>query len=262
MKVLLVGFFCWIMLLQATAQYKLHYAMPVIQYKSVFFTDTAMVNLKFEQPGTSIHFTTNGKTPTEKDAVYTQPIVVKGQNSTIKAIVFGSEFLPSDVLVTSFYNKGLAIPAVTGTLPDAKYKANGLSSLTDNIGGFAQLNTNWLGYTNDTIQFFINLDGKQTIHEVALNFLQDEGSWIFLPTKISLFAYNNKLQEYALKKTVYPFTNLPGKGSNCVFTSLSLPKKISTQKLMVLITTLKKIPDWHPAKGEHAWTFIDELKVY
>ena len=40
------------------------------------------------------------------------------------------------------------------------------------------------------------------------------------------------------------------------------PGKIKTQKLMIDIRTVKKIPEWHEAKGQQAWCFIDEIKVY
>jgi hypothetical protein len=37
---------------------------------------------------------------------------------------------------------------------------------------------------------------------------------------------------------------------------------VITNKLLINIIVKKKIPDWHPAKGSHAWMFIDEIKVY
>jgi hypothetical protein len=32
--------------------------------------------------------------------------------------------------------------------------------------------------------------------------------------------------------------------------------------LKLVLLPLKIIPAWHPAKGNHAWLFIDEIKVY
>lgn len=48
----------------------------------------------------------------------------------------------------------------------------------------------------------------------------------------------------------------------CSIREIKPDGKIKTNKLKLVLLPLKKIPDWHPGKGKHAWLFIDEIKVY
>src|SRR4051794_35976916 len=71
-------------------------APPLIKYRSVFFKDTAMLAIQFQQAGAEIHFTLNNDEPSENDALYKEPIVIKDKQVTVKARSFGKGFLPSD----------------------------------------------------------------------------------------------------------------------------------------------------------------------
>ncbi len=87
-------------------------APPVLQYHSAFFKDSETASLKFAQPGTKIYYTLNGAEPTQKDAVYHQPIVIKKSLTTLKAKVFGNGYLPSETIQATFIKDGLKIKSI------------------------------------------------------------------------------------------------------------------------------------------------------
>ena len=256
-------FFFAIFSSESFSQQKFQLAPPVMQYRSVFYKDTAMLVLKFDQPGTTIHYSFNGKEPGENDFLYTQPVIIKDKIAAIKARTVGENFLPSDAIQITFIKDGLPVQSVEYTKPNAKYPGNGKNTLIDNEGGFAQSSSKtWMGFQNDTVNIEVTLTQTQKVKEVLLNFLQDEGGWIFLPETINVYAYNNEKSKYDAFGTDKPFTNKSAPGSNCVYRIIETEKKIKTEKLLLQIITVKQIPDWHDAKGNHAWMFIDELKVY
>ncbi len=259
-------FFCFLYLSFCSVsfcQQKFQLGRPLMQYRSAFFTDTALLEIRFEQQGTKIHFTRDGNNPTVNDAPYTKPIVIKDKITTVKAAAFGANFLPSDVAAITFIKDGLTVKAIHSTNPDDRYGGNGANALIDNSGGFAESSAKtWLGFKNDTVAIEIELKNIVPVKQVLLNFLRDEGSWIFLPEAINVYAYDYKKKQYSFLNNDLPFNGKASSGSSNVYRIISTGKKIKTDKLLVQIITLKKIPEWHEANGNHTWMFIDELKVY
>ncbi len=238
-------------------------APPMLQYHSAFFKDSETASLKFAQPGTKIYFTLNGAEPTQKDAVYRKPIDVKKSLTTLKVKVFGNGFLPSETVQATFIKDGLKIKSIEQSPPNEKYPGNGATTLFDNEGGIANMHSkNFLGYQQDSVEINITLDKKQPIHSVLLDFLRDEGSWIFPPQKITIFYFDDAKNEFDImnKKEIIADTN--AKANACVFELIKAGAKVNSNRLKIIIQPLQSIPEWHPGKGKQAWLFIDEIKIY
>jgi hypothetical protein len=238
-------------------------APPLLKYQSVFFKNTATAELKFAMHGTSIHYTLNNQTPTKKDPVYHQPIQINRSFTTIKAMVFGEGFLPSDIVTAKFIKDGLKIKSVQQTPANEKYRGNGSNTLMDNAGGLTAINGNtWLGYQTDSVQVDLELQSKQQVSSILINCLQDQGSWIFLPQQIQVYCFNEhtKLYELAAQKNNTETAEI--KGASCVPILLPIVKKTNSQKIKIILKGLHALPDWHQGKGQPGWLFIDEIKVY
>ena len=91
------------------AQSSVQLAPPLMKYYSVFFKDASIVELKFAQPGTQIHYTLNNQQPTEQDQVYSKPIRVKKSFTTVKAMAAGEGFLNSETVSATFIKDGIKI---------------------------------------------------------------------------------------------------------------------------------------------------------
>ncbi len=238
-------------------------APPMLNYTSAFFIGSTAVSLKFAQPGTQIFYTLNKSDPTRQDAVYKNPILIKKSLITLKAKVFGNGFLPSETVQVTFIKNGLKIKSVEQSPANEKFPGNGSATLFDNRGGIADLhNKNFLGYQNDSVEINVTLDKKQIIHSLLLDFLQDNGSWIFLPRRIQVFYFDNSKNSYEIfgAKEIAPGTVI--KGSSTVFEMINAGKKINSNRLRIILEPLQSIPEGHPGKGTPAWLFIDELKIY
>lgn len=245
------------------SQQKFQLAPPILKYNSTFFIGSATVSLQFAQPGTQIFYTLNGKEPNKKDLVYQSPIVIKKSLTTLKAKVFGNGYVPSETVQANFIKDGLKIKSIEQSTANEKFPGNGVKTLFDNEGGIADMhNKNFLGYQQDSVEINVLLEKKQPIHSLLLDFLRDEGSWIFLPQSIQVYYFNETKNSYELieKKEIFPDTII--NGISCVFEIIKPGKKINANKLKIILQPLQSIPEGHPGKGTPAWLFIDEIKIY
>ena len=238
-------------------------APPMVMYNSVFFTGSSIVTMKFAEPATKIFYTLNGKEPNEKATVYEKPVVIKKSFTTLKAKVFGKDYLPSETVQATFIKDGLKIKLVQQSPANEKFPGNGTSALFDNAGGIADLHSkNFFGYQQDSIEINVTLERKQSIHSLLLDFLQDQGSWVFLPQKIRVLYFDSKKNAYQnfAEKTISSETIV--NQCSTVIEIIKADKKIVADKLKIIIEPLQSIPESHPGKGTPAWLFIDEIKIY
>lgn len=243
------------------AQQQFQLATPLLKYRSMFFADTTSFTINFNQPGATVHYTLNGTEPKKTDRIYTSLVKIK-KRTIVKAKAFSNNFSASETVTAEFIKDGKKIKQVSFSKPNEAYSTTNTEILNDNIGGNMNLKSGtWLGYNNDTVEINIELAKKQNMHAVLVNILQDEGSWIFLPAQIQVNSYDEKLKAFIPTGTAV-FLSDSVSPKQCKAVEIEFSKKVNTAKLQLLIQPLKKIPGWHAAKGNHAWLFIDEIKVY
>ena len=241
-------------------QQQFQLAAPLLKYSSTFFSGSTSLQMIFDQPGAEIYYTLNDKEPTQNDLLYKTALVITTR-TVVKAKTFGKNFLPSETSVAEFIKAGKMIRQISFSTPNEKYTGNKTDILNDNIGGNTNFNSgDWLGYNNDTVEINIDLAKKEAIHSVLVNILQDENSWIFLPGQILVY-YRDK-QKIFLPTGKEFFFSESQSPKQCSAKEIIFSSKIKTDNLKLILLPLKKIPEWHPGKGNHAWLFIDEIKVY
>ncbi|MEJ8844004.1 chitobiase/beta-hexosaminidase C-terminal domain-containing protein [Lacibacter sp. H375] len=244
------------------AQQLFQLAPPLLKYKSVFFYDKAILEIKFEQPGAEIRYTINGNEPTANDLLYTKPIVIAGKRTSIKAKAMGTDFLPSETVSVEFIKTGKAIQQINFTAPHPKYTTTNKNILNDQMGGNTNFSSGaWLGFDSGTVEIDIVLKKKETINAVLVDLLQNESSWIFLPEQILLYYYDEAQKSYLPVGKETFFSKGPS-SKQCDAHEINPNRKVKTNKLKLVLYPLKKIPAWHPGKDNHAWLFIDEIQVY
>jgi len=238
-------------------------APPLLKYQSVFFKDAATVELSFAQHGTSIHYTLNNQLPTEKDKIYTRPILVNNLITTVKAITAGEGFLSSEVVAATFIKDGLKIISIQQTAANERFPGNGNNTLIDNEGGMVDLNAKtWFGYQQDSVEINMLLEDRQKISSVLIHCLQDNGGWIFLPEHIQVFYFEEAKKSFQLVAEQWNPSKEIITGASCVPIIITLPKKIMARKIKIVLRGIQSLPEGHPGKGKPGWLFIDEIKLY
>jgi len=245
------------------AQDSIQLTPPLIKYNSIFFSKKTDVELAFAYPNTTIHYTLNQEEPTIASPIYKKPIRIQNNLTTIKAKVFGDPFIPSETASATFIQEGKKIVSIVQTPPNPKYVGSGSNTLIDLKGGNTAIGAaTWLGYNCDTVTLQLTLAKSQLISELLFNFLQSENAWIFLPDQILVQWYNDQIGQYELLGKEMIDDAPQTTGSTCNYRVIKVADKVMTSQLLIHILVKKSIPDWHPAKGSHAWMFIDEIKVY
>ena len=238
-------------------------APPMLKYPSVFFTNAAIVEMKFAQIGTHIYYTLNGQQPTVKDKIYKIPLKINQSVTTLKAITAGKGFLASEIVSATFVKDGLEIKTEQHSIPNEKYKGNGANTLFDNEGGVANMkSTNWIGYQEDSVEITVEMKTSQQLHSVLLDFLEDYKSWIFLPQSISVDYFNQSSQGFEKFSEKFFELDKRASGPDCRPILLTAEKSIVTDKLKIKLYGISSLPDWLPGKRKHGWIFLDEIKVY
>lgn len=249
--------------LHATSQQQFQLAVPLVRYSSLIFDHQTTVACSFDQAGTHIRYTLDGSEPGVNSNLYHKPVVISGKQVHFKAKVFGTSFYPSETIALTFINQGLPVRQVIGTMPSEKFKAGGLVSLHDGQGGQPDIgNGQWLGYEGDTSTWLLTLRKPAQPKQLLIHCLQQHGSWIFLPQKITVYALNNQTGQYTQAGEL--FTNPPSAESPGAAVPLIVALKDigNTTQLKVICYPLTKIPDWHSGAGNKAWIFTDEIIVY
>jgi Chitobiase/beta-hexosaminidase C-terminal domain len=244
------------------AQELFQFAPPFMKYNSAFFKEQVSVSLLFAQAGAVIRYTTNGREPTEKDLVYRAPITITRNFTTLKAKVFGNNFLASETVQAVFVKDGMPLKSITYPAPAEQYGGDGANALMNNKGGIAAFTSNtWLGFQQDTVDFIISLNKKQKISTVLFNLLQNYDAWIFFPEKADIY-YADKTGIF-IKNGTLLLTPEANKDKNaCSPFTLKFIDKVNTTSVKLQLHLLKQIPAWHPGKGQKSWIFIDEVKLY
>ena len=100
----------------------------------------------------------------------------------------------SAIITTDFYKIDPNIKIDLKTKYANQYNAGGDNALIDGITGTEDFRTGtWQGYWNEDVIATVDLGSKKEINEMAINFLRDQRSWIFLPTQVEILESSKTL---------------------------------------------------------------------
>lgn len=248
---------------QILGQQVFQLAPPVLTFESKFFDKKTPVNLKFEMAKTRIHFTLDDSEPTEKSPIFRKPIFIKKHSTQLRARVFAEGFSPSEIVAMEFFRRGIEVKKVEASpAPDPKFAGSGERTLVDGKGGFEALfHPTWQGFQADSVVLNVEFSAPKTIRQAAVNAMQGQSAWVFLPRKIAVFYKKpNDERLYFLAEQTFPAAAKNEKTSTKIL-FLNFPK-VKTLRLVLKIYPLPSIPDWHDGRGTRAWIFLDEVNFY
>ncbi len=177
----------------------------------------------------------------------------------IKALAWHPDFGSSNSIEASF----IEIPSnrsIKLTNPYASYyAAGGDIALIDFISGSDDFRTGeWQGYYGMDLQATIDLGVITEIQKITVNFLQDQNSWIFMPTEVifEISSDGNRFETVGRVETTTP----PEKDGGLVETFQAQSNK-KAKFVRVTGINRKVCPDWHQGAGGKAWVFADEISI-
>ncbi len=117
----------------------------------------------------------------------------------------------------------------------------------------------WQGYQGQDFVAVIDLGKTETINRVGAGFLQDIGSWIWMPREVD-FELSVDGKNFSHAVTIP--NDIPQDNYHVAIKDFM--KTIAPQKVRfvrIRAHTYGKIPSWHVGAGGRSWIFIDEIII-
>jgi len=223
------------------------------------FIDTTIVSLSCPLGGTTIYYTLDGSEPSLKSSIYSRPFLLQ-KTTLIKAFAFRKD-LPKSFTVEAHF---IQIPKnrriILNTTHSGQYSAGGDVALINFIHGGANFRTgNWQGYEGTDVDAIIDLGSEQPVFKLSIGCLQEQDSWIFMPTEV-IFSSSIDGKAYTEVGSVKNDADEHAPGTVVREFSLN-PKSLKTRYIRVVAKNRGICPPWHAGAGKKAWVFVDEITI-
>jgi len=236
--------------------------VPVIQAESKAFKDNLKIELESQNSNDEIYFMINDKDDhlAKKMFVkYAKPFEIT-QTSTVEAYVKTKEG-QSNTISATFFKKPNDYTINIKSVYNPQYHAGGPEGLLDGILGTENWRKgDWQGYQSQDFEAVVDLKEVKNINEISARFLQDQRSWILMPTKVDYYisednvnftyfgSVNNTLDPKLEENTILNFTSNESKGKKARY-------------VKVIAKNFGKLPEWHQGAGGDAFIFVDEITI-
>lgn len=234
--------------------------VPYFDVTGKKFKRNMSVSIKSIEPGTDLYyaFASSDSSGHPKSFIkYTNPFMIF-KKSTIFAYALRKGEKSQEISQTFFKipdDKSIKILSVVNPL----YTADGPEALIDGVVGEANYRTGeWQSYEGKNFEAIIDLEKTKPVHYLGAHFMQDVGSWIWMPSKVIFEASQDGKQFTPIGEIQ---NTLSDKEYNAVAREFGMKTNISARYIKIRAINYGKIPDWHPGKGGDAHIFIDEIIV-
>jgi hexosaminidase len=216
------------------------------------------VAMTTEMPGAVIRYTLDGTDPTTQARAYGQPLTIE-KTATVRAATFVGETIASKISEQKiFFHKAL-LKTVTLTNPSERYDGGGIYALTNGMRGTRSFNDgNWQGFHQVDLEATIDFEKVVPVNKMRIGFLQNTASWIFFPSTVEI-----SISEDGKRFVVVDTQNIPVATQNEEPSIKEIVSNLGSAARFVRVRAknIGVCPDWHIAKGDKAWLFVDEIVV-
>lgn len=236
---------------------------PVIQAESKSFESNQKIVLKSSG---KVYYSFNDDLNFKE---YKSPILIN-QSTKINAYTeyySYSEFrtdsiaLRSNTISATFFKKPNNYSINIKSKYNPQYHAGGPQGLLDGILGTENWRKgDWQGYQSQDFEAVVDLQEVKSITEISARFLQDQRSWILMPTKVDYYvsednvnftyfgSVTNTLEPKIEENQIQNFTFSETKGKKARY-------------VRVIAKNFGKLPEWHQGAGGDAFIFVDEITI-
>lgn len=212
------------------------------------------VALKNEFPNADIRYVLGDKNLEEQSTKYTDSIAIK-ETTILKASLFKEDKPVGKVFTDTIqFHKAVGNTLNFKTPYNENYKGDGPLSLVNILRGSKNFHDGqWQAWLVDDMEVVIDLEKIQSINQVTVGSLENQGSGIYFPTAIKVLISNDGISYKEVGAIERPFAI----NSNSELKDFKISfEKSNARFVKVIASNLKKSP-----KGEDSWLFVDEILV-
>ncbi len=169
-------------------------------------------------------------------------------------------YVPSDTISAEFFKKPNNYTINIKSKYNPQYHAGGAEGLLDGIFGSENWRKgDWQGYQSQDFECVIDRQTSSPVNIISANFLQDQRSWILMPTKVEFYVSNDNVN-FEPVETIS--NDVDPKIDKNILKSFDSNKKVTSARYVkVIAKNFGKLPEWHQGAGGDAFIFIDEITI-
>ncbi len=229
---------------------------PVIAAPDRAFLDTMTVSLSALE-NDRIYYTVDGTEPNEKTTRFTTPFQLNN-SAQVKAIAVNSKGIKSNVESVSFRKIPYKASIVYNIPYNKQYSAGGHGGLFDTIRGQKNSWGAWQGWEKDDFDAVVDLGQTRPIRSISTSFLQNVGSWIWLPEYVEFAVSQDGINYIDLGRVVH---DIPLRTDEPVIHEFNQSIGQDIRYIKIKAKNIETCPDWHHGAGGSTWIFIDEILI-
>ena len=238
--------------------------VPVIQAQSKAFKDKLEIELHSQNSMDAIYYmeTIEGEdysTMKRAFAPYLKPFKIE-KTCEIQAYVKTKEG-QSNTISATFFKKPNNYSINIKSKYNPQYHAGGPEGLLDGVLGTENWRKgDWQGYQSQDFEAVVDLQEAKDITEISARFLQDQRSWIVMPTKVEYYVSEDNVNFTFFDSVANALDPKIEENTILNFTSKETKAK-KARYVKVIAKNFGKLPDWHQGAGGDAFIFIDEITI-
>jgi predicted alpha-1,2-mannosidase len=231
--------------------------VPFISKGDVAFKGETEVSLGIVQSETEIFYSLNDS----NFKLYSAPFKIS-EAITLKVYAADGSGNKSATVATKFYKIDPNLSLTLDTKYANQYNAGGDDALIDGIIGTQDFRTGtWQGYSDEDLVATVDLGSTKPINSIGINFLQDQGAWIFYPTEVQCLVSKDGTTFTSIDTLIIDAAkrNDDALIKNVVFKSSSE----DVRYIKLIARKMGALPEWHlgyPHDGR-SWIFADEISI-
>ena len=232
--------------------------VPVIKASGKTFRDRLEISM-VPISGKAIHYTVDGSEPDPNEPRFTKPFTITS-DTTVKALAIAADGTRSTVATANFRRLPHDWKITLESKYSSQYTGGGDFALIDGIRGTINWSGGgWQGYQGRDFVAVIDLGNVQKISKIGAGFLQDMGSWIWMPSRFH-FNFSTDGKFYGPVVTIDNEVSDREGGTVMKDFVKTIPPQ-NARYIRIRAVNFGKIPSWHPGSGGDAWIFVDEILV-
>ena len=226
--------------------------VPTINVTKYVFYDTLNVSITHPDKDVKIYYTLNDGEEQE----YTGPFTIDKSTDVKATAVVGDR----KSTVEGSFKKIDAGRKITIKNPYSnQYEAGGDIALIDLQRGNDNFRVGmWQGYNGVDVNVIVDLGEVTRLTRLAGSFLQDQGSWIFMPSQVEFFISEDGK---SYKSVGVVENEVAPDAEDAVIQELDVNRRMKARYVRMVATNPGPCPEWHVGAGEPSWIFCDEFII-
>jgi len=233
-------------------------AAPFARAASDTFGERLTVALDDAEPGASIRFAPEAGMPREDWPIYREPLVLTA-GARLRFVASKGD-LSSPVVEAMFHRIPNDWKVSVAGVPNPQYTAGGPEALIDGLRGTDDWRTGgWQGYQYADFEATVDLGRERVVHRAGAGFLQDIGSWIWMPGRVTVSV---SADGRAYREAGWTESGVADDERGVIRAALLVPVDgAAVRYVRIRARNYGAIPAWHPGHGDGAFIFVDEILI-